>query len=115
MNTSILNFTVVRTPETKYSDAQIFLQEFTGNSFSRADAEIIWSKVIDHKWYVSEDLRRDVGLRVAAVDFVDNFYAPQKNRTKAKTENSGFFSQAVIKVKKFVRAYFEAMGQSLNY
>lgn len=114
MSTSILNFNIINTPETKYSDAQIFLQEFTGNSFSRPDAEIIWSKVIDHKWNVSENLKRDIGLRVAAVDFIENFYAPHQ-RTGVKTENKSFLNRAAKNIKKVVRAFFEAKGQSLNY
>lgn len=114
MSTSILNFTLAKSPETKYSDAQIFLQEFTGNSFSRTDAENIWSKVIDHKWNVSENLKRDVGLRVAAVDFVENFYAPIY-RTEMHTQNAGLFSRASKNAKKIVRSFFEAMGQSINY
>lgn len=114
MSTSILNFTLTKSPETKYSDAQIFLQEFTGNSFSRTDAEDIWSKVIDHKWTVSENLKRDVGLRVAAVDFVENFYAPQ-HRPEMDIQNADFFTRASINTKKIVRSFFEAMGQSINY
>lgn len=114
MNTSVLNFTLTKSPETKYSDAQIFLQEFTGNSFSRTDAEDIWSKVIDHKWNVSENLKRDIGLRVAAVDFVENFYAPH-HRTEMNTQNASFFSRASKRTGKIVRSFFEAMGQSINY
>lgn len=114
MSTSILNFTLTKSPETKYSDAQIFLHEFTGNNFSRRDAEDIWSKVIDHKWNISENLKRDVGLRVAAVDFVENFYAPQ-HRTGTRNQSTGFFTRASKDIKKIVRHFFEAMGQSINY
>lgn len=114
MSTSILNFTLMKSPETKYSDAQIFLQEFTGNSFSRTDAEDIWSKVIDHKWNISANLKRDVGLRVAAVDFVENFYAPH-HRTEIRNQRADFSARASKDIKKIVRRFFEAMGQSLNY
>lgn len=114
MSTSILNFTFVKEPETKYSDAQIFLQEFTGNSFSRPEAEVIWSKVIDHKWNVSKNLKRDIGLRVAAVDFVENFYAPQY-QIRSNLQISEAFSRTTKRAKKLVRSFFEAMGQSLNY
>lgn len=112
MNTSILNFTLIKSPETKYSDAQIFLQEFTGNSFSRTEAESIWSQVLDHKWNVSNRLQRDIGLRVAAVDYVENFITPQNF---GKTQVSGFYNHAWTKTKKLARAFFEAMGQSPNY
>jgi hypothetical protein len=114
MNTSILNFNIIRTPETKYSDAQIFLQEFTGNKFSREDAEALWSQVIDHKWHVSNNLHRDVGLRVAAVDFMENFYAPHL-QTKRRAAETSFSNNFGRKVKRLTRSFFEAMGQSLNY
>ena len=29
-------------------------------------------RVLDHKWYMSERMGRDVGIRVAAVDYFDN-------------------------------------------
>lgn len=114
MTTSILNFTLIKSPETKYSDAQIFLQEFTGNNFSRKDAEDIWLKVIDHKWNISENLKRDVGLRVAAIDFIENFYAPQ-HRAEIRNRKTGFFTRASKNTRKIVRNFFEAMGQSINY
>lgn len=40
------------------------------------EAKKIWKKIEDHKWYLSERLGRDVGNRVAAVDYLENFYQP---------------------------------------
>lgn len=39
------------------------------------EAQTAWHRVLEHKWYSSERLRRDVGFRVAAVDFFDNIYS----------------------------------------
>ncbi len=113
MNTSILNFTLIQSPETKYSDAQIFLQEFTGNSFSRDEAESIWSQVLDHKWNVSNRLQRDIGLRVAAIDYVENFIEPRSFGKRQQV--SGFYDRIWAKTKKITRALFELKGQSVNY
>ena len=45
----------------------------TGVTLSERDAIVLWPRVLDHKWYLSERLGRDIGYRVAAVDFVENF------------------------------------------
>jgi hypothetical protein len=37
-----------------------------------ADADADWRAILDHKWYLSERLGRDVGLRVALVDYFEN-------------------------------------------
>ena len=36
------------------------------------EAREVWPQVLEHKWYMSERLGRDVGLRVAAVDYFEN-------------------------------------------
>lgn len=114
MNTSILNFTFVKTPKTKFSDEQVLLREFTGKSFSRAEAARVWAKVLNHKWNMSRDLKRDVGFRVAAIDFVENFYAPPKV-AKVQPENSIDLGKLAKKVERFFRSYFRAKGKTLNY
>lgn len=58
------------------SPEQNILREFAGLKLSKAEAQTLWSKILDHKWYVSERLRRDIGLRVAAVDYIENYYVP---------------------------------------
>jgi hypothetical protein len=64
------------------------LAAFTGKQFSKAEAKNIWERIVDHKWYVSERLQRDIGLRVAAIDFVENFYEPAfKRNTDNKKPN----------------------------
>ena len=50
------------------------LGKLTGLKLSRAFAQDVWPQMLEHKWYLSERLGRDVGLRVAAVDFFENVF-----------------------------------------
>jgi Domain of unknown function (DUF4032) len=52
------------------------LKRLAGVSLSKAYAQDVWPQVLEHKWYLSERLGRDVGLRVAAVDYFENIYPP---------------------------------------
>lgn len=54
------------------------LKSLAGVRLSKAFAEDVWPQVLEHKWYLSERLGRDVGLRVAAVDYFENVYPPRK-------------------------------------
>ena len=82
MNFYKLDYTIEKTLNLKPSLEQKFLLEYTGKNFPAKEAEKLWLKVIDHKWYVSERLNRDIGLRVAAVDYIGNFYKPPLNENK---------------------------------
>lgn len=62
--------------ENQSFDAQTALKELTGKNLPKEEAEIVWSRVLDHKWHLGENLRRDVGLPVAAIDYIENFYNP---------------------------------------
>lgn len=48
------------------------LRSLAGVSLTSDQARAAWPKVLEHKWYMSERMGRDVGLRVAAVDYFDN-------------------------------------------
>jgi hypothetical protein len=52
------------------------LKELTGVKVSEAQARTLWPRVLEHKWYLSERLGRDVGLKVAAVDYLENIERP---------------------------------------
>lgn len=69
-----LDYTIEKVSKTFSSNEQKALQQLTGKSLTQKEAQQIWSKVKDHKWYVSERLGRDVGFRVAAIDFFENIY-----------------------------------------
>ena len=109
-----MTFNIIRSPKTKFSDAQILLQELSGKSFSRSEAEVVWKKILNHKWNISEKLNRDVGFKVAAIDFIENFYQPQSQITKQeKTQQLTIDLPKLIK--KYIRHYFEAKGNVISY
>jgi hypothetical protein len=48
------------------------LDSVAGVRLSSLEAREVWPQVLEHKWYMSERLGRDVGLRAAAVDYFTN-------------------------------------------
>ena len=62
---------------------QHILHKLAGVKLSAVEASRVWQRVLDHKWYVSERLGRDVGLRVAAIDFFENI-EPAPSATHAR-------------------------------
>ena len=44
-------------------------------------ARAAWARILEHKWYLGERLGRDVGLRVAAVDYFENVEPPRPRAT----------------------------------
>lgn len=50
--------------------AKIF--ECSGARLEADAAGALWPKILQHKWLMSEKLGRDVGLRVACIDFLEN-------------------------------------------
>lgn len=49
---------------------QIF--KCTGYNFEPDIARKLWPRILRHKWYLSEKLGRNVGIKVASVDFIEN-------------------------------------------
>jgi hypothetical protein len=75
-----LDYVIERTLATT-ADEQRVLKELTGFKVSADEARTAWPRILDHKWYVSERLGRDVGLRVAAVDYFENIQPPRRARS----------------------------------
>lgn len=71
-----LDYVVEEVIKNEPTAEQIKLKNFVGANYTKEEAKYIWGRVIDHKWFVGERLKRDVGLRVAAIDYVENFYNP---------------------------------------
>jgi transitional endoplasmic reticulum ATPase len=46
--------------------------EISGAKFEPELAFDLWPKILQHKWLLSEKLGRDVGLRIACIDFLEN-------------------------------------------
>lgn len=99
---------VIEEMQINENSAQGLLQALTGKVLRREDAVGVWEQIPDHKWYLSERLGRDVGLRVAAVDLVENLYIPPPRVKFAVLSRAvGSFAQAGRKI---VKWYFEKKG-----
>jgi hypothetical protein len=64
------------------------LRKLAGVELSAREARDVWPSVLEHKWYLGERLGRDVGLRVAAVDFFENVH-PAPRRAPARAHGGG--------------------------
>lgn len=62
-------------------EEQEVLKELAGVKLRPAAARAEWPRVLEHKWFVSERMGRDVGLRVAALDYFENVRLPRHTRT----------------------------------
>jgi Domain of unknown function (DUF4032) len=56
---------------------QQMIKDLTGVRLPKSNARKVWSSILEHKWYLGERLNRDVGLRTAAIDYLENFAPPQ--------------------------------------
>jgi hypothetical protein len=60
------------------------IKEYTGVRLPKGNAREVWSSILEHKWYLGERLNRDVGLRTAAVDYLDNIAPPPPTQRKRR-------------------------------
>lgn len=58
------------------------LKKLAGVKLSEREARAAWPRIMEHKWYMGERLGRDVGLRVAAVDYFENVEPPRTRAPK---------------------------------
>lgn len=58
----------IPTPE----DCVSLIYEYSGQKVEPDAAGDLWLKILQHKWFLSEKLGRDVGIKVACVDFIEN-------------------------------------------
>lgn len=92
---------------------QVLLKKLVGQDFTKEEAAFVWGKVTDHKWYIGERLKRDVGLKVAAIDYVENFYDAgifRKNNNKPKS----FFDRIFKPVSTLTRTYFISKSRTIS-
>jgi transitional endoplasmic reticulum ATPase len=61
---------VTNIPDPEDCAGRIF--EYSGRKFEAEIATELWMNILQHKWFLSEKLGRDVGLRVATLDFIEN-------------------------------------------
>ena len=64
---------------------QIF--EFSGTNLEPEAAAELWPRIVQHKWLMSEKLGRDVGLRVAVIDFLDHMDQADKEYLAYKRQD----------------------------
>ncbi len=48
------------------------LHQIVSEDFSEEEAKKLWFEIIDHKWKISQQLGRNVGIRVATLDYLEN-------------------------------------------
>ncbi len=77
-------------------EEQEALKELAGVKLRPAEARAEWPRMLEHKWFMSERLGRDVGLCVAALDYFENVRLPRHTRVghKAHTRAPGHAAQA---------------------
>jgi SpoVK/Ycf46/Vps4 family AAA+-type ATPase len=46
--------------------------EISGHKIDPVLAEDLWNRIMQHKWVLSEKIGRDVGIKVACLDFIEN-------------------------------------------
>ncbi|MEP6743099.1 MAG: DUF4032 domain-containing protein [bacterium] len=70
-----LDYVIEKVATTAWRE-QRTIKRLTGLNLPLLEAEAVWPRILEHKWYVSERLGRDTGLRVAAIDYFENIYVP---------------------------------------
>jgi hypothetical protein len=94
------------------SEEQVFLKKYLNADYPKKEAKYLWERIADHKWLVSERLRRDIGFRVAAVDYVENFYAPDLVFGN-KNKKSGVFGKFIRPLNSTLKSYFVSKSKIL--
>ena len=89
--------TIKKALRNNMSPEQKKLKNFVGQDFEQKEAKYVWGKIQDHKWYMSESLDRDIGLRVAAVDYIENYHESSASHSKFhNTDNFVFLLLALF-------------------
>src|SRR5436190_4326948 len=65
------------------------IRRLAGVSLSEAEARAAWPRILDHKWYVSERLGRDVGLHVAR-SITSRTSSRRARRCRTAAKGAGF-------------------------
>jgi hypothetical protein len=83
-----LDYVIERTLADVPNEEQKILKQLAGVRLPASEARSEWARVLEHKWFISERLGRDVGLRVAALDYFENVRLPRHTRTSHKSRAS---------------------------
>ena len=82
-----LDYVIEKTLKQNLTAEQMFLKEFAGGKLANEEANYLFERIKDHKWYVSERLGRDIGLKVAAIDYLENIHEGGSDSPKRKRRN----------------------------
>lgn len=80
-----MNEDLQETPSPEVCASKIF--EISGTKLDPDIAANLWPKILQHKWLLSEKLGRDVGLRVACIDFLENMEQALKEYIEYKRKD----------------------------
>ncbi len=108
-----LDYVIEEVLKSEPNGEQLSLKKLVGQDFTKEEAASVWEKVNDHKWYIGERLKRDVGLKVAVIDYLENFYDAgifRENSGKPKT----FFDRLFKPVSKLTRTYFVSKSRIIS-
>ena len=81
-----LDYVIEKTLREQSCEEQKIIRELAGVRLSPSEARAEWPRVLEHKWFVSERLGRDTGLRVAAIDYFENVRLPRHKRAGQKSQ-----------------------------
>ena len=91
-----LDYVIERTLKKQGKAEQRMLKRLAGVTLTAAEARAVWPRILEHKWFISERLGRDVGLRVAAIDYIENVAPPRAvHRAQASPTSLAAFEHAM--------------------
>ena len=80
-----LEYVIEQTLAEETRGEQRELRRLAGVRLDAAEARRLWPAVLEHKWYMSERLGRDVGMRVASIDYFENVRLPRPSRARGES------------------------------
>jgi hypothetical protein len=97
-----LDYMIERAFLRQETDARSTLKALAGVKLSASEAREVLPRIHKHKWYVSERLGRDVGLRVAAIDYFENVH----ESSSAARAHSGSLAEKLRRLAKHLSAIY---------
>jgi hypothetical protein len=79
-----LDYVIDKAIQPQLSGLQLTLNALAGVNLSVKEARQTLPYIQDHKWYVSEQLGRDIGWRVAVIDYFENIYQSRGESSKTR-------------------------------
>lgn len=67
-----LDYVIDRLAGSQPRAEQLDMRWLADTPLTKVEEHDLWPQVLEHKWFMSERLGRDVGPRVAAIDYFEN-------------------------------------------